>query len=377
VPKLERAELWRVHLPLVAPFESGAGREDVRDLLLVHLETTEGDGWGECAALTAPLYTSEYVDGAEHVIRHHLLPRLFAAETTPEEAIRCWSPVKGHPMAKACLELAVLDADLRARGISLARYLGGGREAVEAGVTVGLQESIPALLEAVSGYVAEGYRRVKLKIVPGRDVEWVGAVREAFPDLGLQVDANCAYQISDAGHLRRLDPFDLLLIEQPLAEERLAEHAELARRVRTPICLDESITSAHVAAAAIEMGACSVISIKPGRLGGYLEARRTHDLCMARDVPVWIGGMLESGIGRAANAAVAALPGFTLPGDLSASDRYYRRDLITEPFRLEQGRLTVPAGPGLGVLVDVETIRELATAHDVLTAREAARDYLL
>jgi O-succinylbenzoate synthase len=249
--------------------------------------------------------------------------------------------------------MAVLDAELRARGESFGHFFGAVRPEVDAGVSVGIQPSIPDLLKTVGGYLDQGYRRIKLKIKPGWDVEPVRAVRERFGDVPLQVDANTAYSLADAEQLAKLDPFGLLLIEQPLPEDKVLDHAKLARTVRTPICLDESIESAQNAADAIELGACRVINIKPGRVGGYLEARKIHDVCAAAGVPVWMGGMLETGIGRAGNVAMAAMPGFTLPGDTSASDRYYRRD-ITEPFVLRDGRLRVPAGPGLGVDVDQE-----------------------
>jgi O-succinylbenzoate synthase len=217
----------------------------------------------------------------------------------------------------------------------------------------------------VEAYVAEGYGRVKLKIEPGWDVAPVRAVRERFPDLALQVDANAAYTLADARHLARLDEFDLLLIEQPLPEDEVRAHAVLAARLATPVCLDESIVSARSAADAIAMGACAIVNVKPSRVGGYLEARRIHDVCQANGVPVWCGGMLETGLGRAGNVALAALPGFTLPGDISASDRYYRRD-ITEPFVLREGRLRVPTGPGLGVEVDEDVLRGVTTSVDVV-----------
>jgi O-succinylbenzoate synthase len=227
-------------------------------------------------------------------------------------------------------------------------------------------DSIPELLEAVEGYLETGYLRIKLKIEPGWDVEPVGAVRERFgDDLLLQVDANTAYSLGDAGQLAKLDPFDLLLIEQPLDEEDVRGHAELAKRITTPVCLDESIVSARAAADAIAIGACAIVNIKPGRVGGYLEARRIHDVCVANDVPVWCGGMLETGLGRAANVALAALPGFTLPGDTSASDRYYRRDL-TAPFVLDHGHVAVPDGPGLGVEVLPDVLREITVATERL-----------
>jgi len=357
--KLNRVELRRIHLSLVAPFETSFGVQTERDVLLVKAITTEGEGWGECVAGEEPTYSSEYVDGAQHALINHLLPRLMGQpQIQAEDVGRLLRPVHGHQMAKAAIEMAILDAQLRARGESFGKYFGAVRSAVDCGVSVGIHRSIPELLETVGGYLEQGYRRIKLKIKPGWDVEPVRAVRERFGDVALQVDANTAYTLSDAALLAQLDPFDLLLIEQPLPEEQVLAHAELARSVRTPICLDESITSAQLAADAIQLGACRIINIKPGRVGGYLEARRIHDVCAARGVPVWMGGMLETGIGRAGNVAMAAMPNFTLPGDTSASDRYYHRD-ITQPFVLREGRLDVPSGPGLGVDVDLEFLESI------------------
>jgi o-succinylbenzoate synthase len=264
-------------------------------------------------------------------------------------------------MAKASLEAAVLDAELRAAGLSLARYLGATRARVACGVSVGIMESVPQLLDTVAGYLDEGYRRIKLKIEQGWDVEPVRAVRERFGDILLQVDANAAYTLAEARQLAALDPFDLLLIEQPLAEDDVRGHAELARMLRTPVCLDESITSARAAADAIALGACRIVNIKPGRVGGYLEARRVHDVCAAHDVPVWCGGMLETGIGRAANLALAALPGFVFPGDTSGSARYYHQD-VTEPFVLSDGHLPVPTGPGIGVEPLLDVLESVTTS---------------
>jgi O-succinylbenzoate synthase len=270
-------------------------------------------------------------------------------------------------MAKAALEMAVLDAELRAEGRSFGRELGAVHDRVPCGVSVGIMSDIPELLDAVGGYLAEGYLRVKLKIEPGWDVEPVRAVRERFgDDVLLQVDANTAYTLADTQQLARLDPFDLLLIEQPLDEEDVLGHVELAKRIRTPVCLDESITSARDAAAAIRLGACQIVNIKPGRVGGYLEARRIHDVCVAHGVPVWCGGMLETGLGRAANVALAALPGFTLPGDTSASGRYYAED-VTEPFVLDDGHLGVPTGPGLGVAPVADRLAEITRATEWLS----------
>ena len=296
-----------------------------------------------------PGYSYEYVDGAVDVLVEHLIPAVTSDRLLdPHEVHARLRRFQGHPMAKAALETAVLDAWLRQRGQSLADYLGAVRDEVDCGVSVGIPRSIDALLEEVASYVDAGYRRIKLKIEPGWDVDAVRAVREAWPDMPLQTDANQAYTRDDAGLLAEMDPFRLLLVEQPLPEDDLRGHALLAERIATPVCLDESIISVATADSAIAFGATSVINIKPGRVGGYLEAKEIHDLCLDRGVPVWCGGMLETGIGRAANVALAALPGFTLPGDTSASSRYFATD-ITEPFVLDDGRLRVPTGPGIGV----------------------------
>ncbi|MBM2614979.1 o-succinylbenzoate synthase [Actinoplanes sp. LDG1-06] len=363
--KLSGIEMRRIRMPLVAPFRTSFGTETERDVLLLRAVTDEAEGWGECVAMSDPLYSSEYVEAAADVLRRYLIPALAAVE--PASAIDVAPALhkfKGHRMAKAALETAVLDAELRAAGRSFARELGATADRVPCGVSVGIMDSIPQLLDAVDGYLAQGYVRIKLKIEPGWDVEPVRAVRERFgDDVLLQVDANTAYTVGQAPLLAALDPFGLLLIEQPLDEEDVLGHVELSRRVRTPICLDESIVSARAAADAIRLGACSIINVKPGRVGGYLEARRIHDVCVANGIPVWCGGMLETGLGRAANVALAALPGFTLPGDTSASDRYFRTD-VTVPFVLENGHLPVPSGPGLGVEPLPEVLAEITTSTE-------------
>jgi O-succinylbenzoate synthase len=347
--RLEHVELRRVHLPLVAPFRASIGTLHHRDVLLIHVVADGTDGWGECSAFGEPFYSYEYTDGAQDVTSRHMLPLLFGHGDVSAEAVAgILSPVRGHPMAKAALEMAILDAELRSQGRSFGEYLGASRAEVDCGVSVGIHDRVEDLLRTIEEYLADGYKRIKLKIEPGHDVDDVRAVREQFGDILLQVDANTSYTRADAHHLAKLDEFDLLLIEQPLPEEDVQGHAELAKVVHTPICLDESITSAAAAKNAIAMGACSIINIKAGRVGGYLEARRVHDLCAANGVPVWCGGMLETGLGRAANVALAALPNFTLPGDTSASGRYYAQDIV-EPFVLRDGTLAVPTGPGLGV----------------------------
>ena len=365
--KLTGIELRRIRLPLVAAFRTSFGVETERDALLVRAVTPDAEGWGECVAMTEPLYSSEYVDAAHALTKAHLLPRIFALDEMSANAVApALHAVKGHPMAKAAVETAVLDAELREAGVSLASHLGAVRTAVDSGVSVGIMDSIPQLLDAVAAYLDEGYMRIKLKIQPGWDVEPVRAVRERFGyDVLLQVDANTAYTLGDAAQLAKLDPFDLLLIEQPLDEEDVLGHAELSKRIATPVCLDESITSARAAADAIRLGACAIVNIKPGRVGGYLEARRVHDVCAANGVPVWCGGMLETGIGRAANVALAALPNFTLPGDTSASDRYFAQD-VTAPFVLEDGRLRVPTGAGIGVDPVPDVLEAITTSTEYI-----------
>jgi O-succinylbenzoate synthase len=365
--KLTGVELRRIGMPLVAPFRTSFGTQTRREVLLLRVVTDEAEGWGECVAMSDPLYSSEYVDAAADVLRRFLVPALAAAGPLDSYAVaEVLEPFRGHRMAKAALEMGVLDAELRAEGRSFARELGAVHDRVPCGVSVGIMDTVPALLDAVGGYLDEGYLRIKLKIEPGSDVEPVRAVRERFgDDLLLQVDANTAYTLADARHLARLDAFDLLLIEQPLDEEDILGHADLTRQIRTPVCLDESIVSARSAAAAIRLGACAIVNIKPGRVGGYLEARRIHDVCAAHGIAVWAGGMLETGLGRAANVALAALPGFTLPGDTSGSARYYRTD-ITDPFVLDDGHLAVPSAPGLGVVPLDDELAEVTLSTEWL-----------
>ncbi|MER5324907.1 o-succinylbenzoate synthase [Streptosporangium roseum] len=364
--KITGIELRRIAMPLVAPFRTSFGTESERDVLLVRVVTPDSEGWGECVAMSQPLYSSEYVDGAAEVLRRFLIPAL-PAHPDAHRVHRALEPFKGHRMAKAALETAVLDAQLRAGGQPLASFLGASADRVPCGVSVGIMNSVPELLDAVGGYLDEGYVRIKLKIEPGWDLAPVRAVRERFgDDLLLQVDANAAYTLADAPHLAKLDDFGLLLIEQPLANDDMVQHARLATLLKTPICLDESIESAEHAAAAITLGACSIINVKPGRIGGYLEARRIHDLARAHGVALWCGGMLETGIGRAANVALAALPGFTLPGDTSASRRYYATD-ITTPFELSDGHLDVPTGPGIGVDPVPGILDEVTTSTEWIT----------
>lgn len=370
---IERIELRRISMPLVSPFRTSFGSQTERDILLVRVDLAEAagngtdtiEGWGECVALSEPSYSPEYVDGAQHVIVHHLLPRLLAAgPLEAADVAPALAKLHGHPMAKAAIEMAVLDAQLRAAGQSFAEFLGAERDRIPSGVSVGIHDTVDQLLTAVQGYVDDGYVRIKLKIEPGADIEQVAAVRELIgPDTPFQVDANTAYRRTDGAHLARLDEFDLLLIEQPLPEDDIVGHARLASEVETPICLDESLVSAAGTADAIELGACEIANIKPGRVGGYLEAVRIHDVCVSKAIPVWCGGMLETGIGRAANAALAALPGFTLPGDISASTRFYAQDIVADPISITDGHVTVPTSPGLGFELDRVFLDSVTTSR--------------
>ncbi|HEX2026355.1 MAG TPA: o-succinylbenzoate synthase [Actinomycetota bacterium] len=350
---LAAVELLRVRLPLKRAFTTSFGTSTDKVCILVRAIGADGaEGWGECTAMERPSYSAEWVDGAWAVLRDVLAP---AALDGADAGVR------GHQMARAAIEVALTDLDLRRRGESLASHLGAVRDRVPCGVSVGIEDRTDDLLEVVRGFVDAGYRRVKLKIEPGRDVEVVRAVREAFPGTPLSVDANAAYTEDDADHLAALDGFGLEYVEQPLPEDDLLGHIRLQARLDTPLCLDETITSAAVARAAIELEACRVINVKLGRVGGLAETLRIQDLAVAAGVPLWCGGMLETGIGRAANLALAALPGFTLPGDTSASDRYFERDL-TEPFRMApDGTMAVPSGPGLGVEPNADVLSAAVT----------------
>jgi O-succinylbenzoate synthase len=343
--RIRSIELRLIGLPLVRPFRTSFGEETEKECILARVETEDGWGWGECVTGVDPGFSEEFNEGAWTVLREFLAPALFAAgDVTPGDLEDAFAGVRGNPMAKATLVNAVLDAWLRERGESRAAVRGAARARVACGGS-----STERLLEQVDGYLSEGYRRIKLKIEPGTDVERVAAVRAAHPEILLSVDANAAYTLEDVDTFLALDTFGLLMVEQPLHHEDLVQHAALQRRIATDLCLDESIRSAADARAALELGACRIVNIKQGRVGGLLEAVRVHDACRALGVPVWCGGMLETGLGRAANLALAALPGFTLPGDTSASSRYFTEDLTDPHVVAPDGTMAVPRGPGIGV----------------------------
>jgi o-succinylbenzoate synthase len=367
---IDSVELRLLRLPLVRHFETSFGRVYDRPFILVTVAQEGCAGWGECVAEQHPYYSAESVETAWYALTRYLIPCLFSAISSgqvshPSDVAHGLRRVRGHSMAKAALEMAMWDLYARRLGVPLSRALGGTRRDIASGVSIGIQDSVEELLERIAAEREAGYQRVKIKIKPGWDAEVVERVRCAFGDLPLMVDANAAYTLADSGRLAALDSHGLLMIEQPLDEDDLRDHVHLQRQLRTPICLDESIKNASAARAALEWGACRIINIKPGRLGGFTEALRVHDLCRAADVPVWHGGMLESGIGRAHNVHLASLPGFSMPGDIAASHRYYVPDIIDPPIGVRRdGTIAVPDGAGIGVTILSDRV-ERATERNV------------
>ena len=356
---IERVDLYHLRMPLISAFETSFGRIHSRHCLLLEVRSGDLLGYGECAADRLPGYSYETTGTAWHILAEFIVPMILGKEiSSPADIHRFTVQLRGHPLAKAGLEMALWDLFGKLEGRSLSEMLGGQRRQVEVGVSVGLQASPQRLVEVVGEYLQQGYQRIKIKIKPGRDVQDALAVRYAFPDIRLQVDANSAYTLESAARLKPLDNLGLLLIEQPLAEDDLWDHSRLQAELSTPVCLDESILSARHARQALEMRACRVINIKPGRVGGLSQAVEIHDLCTSQAVPVWCGGMLETGVGRAANLALASLPGFSLPGDISASDRYYKEDITYQRFSLNpDSTINVPTGPGLGVSIDLLALK--------------------
>jgi O-succinylbenzoate synthase len=348
--RLEQIELRIVRLPLVRPFQTSSSRKDHLDHILVRVVAEGVTGWGECASPSDPYYCPETTETCWHVLHDFLVPLVVGREwSTIDDFASFYARVKGNRFARAGLEMACWDLLARSRNEPLHSLLGGERTEILSGVSLGIESSIEALLDLIARYLDEGYRRIKLKIAPGWDVDVVRQVRDRFPTIPLQVDANSAYTLEDLPTLKALDDFGLLLIEQPLADDDIIDHAQLQKSLNTPICLDESIHSVADARKALDLGACRVINIKVSRVGGLLEARRVHDYCYARSVPVWCGGMHEFGIGRATNVAIASLPGFTIPGDVSGSDKYYAEDIVEPPILAQQGSIAVSNKPGLGV----------------------------
>jgi O-succinylbenzoate synthase len=360
--KISKVTLYPLRMPLVSHFETSFGRIYERECVLVKIEAEGLVGWGECAADRDPGYSYETTGTALHILKDFVLPMLVKQDVVDAADFQDRvSDVRGHHLAKAGVEMALWDLLGKRDGKSLREMLGGVKECVDVGVSVGIQDTTADLVRAVDGYVAKGYQRIKIKIKPGRDVSEAEAVRKAYPQIKLQVDANSAYSLDTAHALKPLDKLDLLLIEQPLFEDDIWDHRMFQKQVNTPVCLDESIISPRHARYAIEMESCRIINIKPGRVGGLSQGVEIHDMCRKIGMPVWCGGMLETGVGRASNLAIASLPGFTLPGDISASDRYYTRDVTRERFTLNaDSTITVPSGPGLGVTVDEDALEDFA-----------------
>jgi o-succinylbenzoate synthase len=354
---IDQIDLRIVRLTLVRPFQTSSSRKSYLDHILVRVAAGGVVGWGECASPSDPYYCPETTETCWHILKDFLAPAVLGREwATIDELVGFYGAVKGNRFARAGIEMACWDALARSGGRPLHVLLGGTRAEILSGVSLGIEPRIESLFEQIERYLEEGYRRIKLKIKPGWDLDVVRHVRERHPDILLQVDANSAYTLDDLPTLRGLDAFDLLLIEQPLAHDDIIDHAHLQRELKTPICLDESIHSVEDARKALELGACRVINIKVSRVGGLLEAKRVHDVCHARGVPVWCGGMHEFGVGRAANVAIASLPGFTLPGDVSGSDKYYAEDIVEPPILAQRGAIAMFEGSGLGVEPVLERI---------------------
>ncbi len=372
--RFQEITLREISLPLKEPFRISSGLCTDRRIMLLQLRDADGvTVWSECVAGEAPNYSSETIDTAWLVISEYVAPRVFGVEfEQPSEVHPALERnFHGHRMAKAAVEMAAWGLAAERDGIPLARFIGGTRTEIATGISIGIQNSPEALVQRVGRALADGYQKAKLKIGPGHDIQYVRAVREAFPDAPLMADANNAYTLADTDHLRQLDDLDLMMIEQPLAHDDVIRHAELQRALRTPICLDESITDVEHAEDMIALKSGRIINIKPGRVGGFSEARAIHNVCLENDIPVWCGGMLESGIGRAYNVALASLPGFTLPGDLSPSARYWERDVVTPEWTMnDHGYVRVPLDtPGIGVSVDVDRIDDLTVRSQSLKAR--------
>jgi O-succinylbenzoate synthase len=367
--RIDRIELRLLRLPLVHFFETSFGRVYDKPFVLVRLLAGGLEAWGECVAEGTPYYSAETTETAWHIITGFLGPAMLGLDMGhPREVFPAFRAVRGHNMAKAALEMAAWDLQARRESQPLSRLLGGSRARIAAGVSIGIQDSLDQLAAKVRTELDAGYRRVKIKIKPGWDVEAVRTVRERFGDIPLMVDANAAYSLADADRLAALDAFGLMMIEQPLGYDDIADHARLQRRLRTPICLDESIHSPRAARDAIEAGACRVVNIKPGRLGGFAESIAVHDVCAESGIPVWHGGMLESDIGRTHNIHLSALPNFTLPGDVAASRRYFIPDLVEPPVEVaEDGTIAVPTGPGIGVTVDIDRVTRATLRFETLT----------
>jgi O-succinylbenzoate synthase len=362
--KIDSITLHHISMPLIAPFETSFGRETDRECVLITLQSQGLIGYGECVASRSPGYNYETTGTAMHILKDFIAPLILGKDILEvQDFQKRVEGIRGHHLAKAGVEMALWDLLGKRDGKSLKEMFGGSRKKVDVGVSIGIQESAEALVRTVACYLEQGYRRVKIKIKPGREVDETSSVRNSYPDLRLQVDANSAYSLETANVLKAIDDLNLLLIEQPLFEDDIWDHRKLQAQLKTPICLDESVVSPRHARYALEMEACKIINIKPARVGGLSQGIAIHDYCYERNVPVWCGGMLETGVGRASNLALASLPGFVLPGDISASDRYYTRDITNERFVLNSdSTIDVPDKPGLGITIDEAALKKFTVA---------------
>ncbi|MEX2705329.1 MAG: o-succinylbenzoate synthase [Candidatus Freyrarchaeum guaymaensis] len=358
---IEKIELREIQMEYVAPFETSFGKEYHKRAIIVKVEAQGIEGYGECVAEEGPWYSYETVETAWHVLSQFMIPLVLKKDfESPEELLLSLKRIRGHNMAHAAIEEAFMDAYAKAMKTPLSKLLGGVKNRIESGVSIGIQETVEKLLKNIEKYLEERYRRIKIKIKPQWDLKVVEEVRKAYPEISLMVDANGAYTINDFSHLQKFDDYNLLMIEQPLDYDDLVFHAELQSKMKTPICLDESIPNLSSAQAALRLGSCRIINIKVGRVGGLQRAKKIHDYCQENGVPVWCGGMLETGIGRAINVAIASLPNYKLPNDISASSRYYSEDLVEPPFQLNRdGTMTVPQKPGIGVEVVQERLEKV------------------
>ena len=372
---ISSVELREIRLPLVHFFETSFGRTTERRIVLVRVESRDGaEGWGECTAGEGPFYSDEWTDSAWATLEQFLAPMIVASQaTSAAEVFSVFRHVRGHRMAKAAIETACWDLEAKAKGVPLWKLLGGTQTEISCGVSIGIQDSVPILLEKIQKEVDAGYQRIKIKIKPGWDADVIKTVRQRFPDIGLVGDANSAYTLADAALFQDLDQFNLMMFEQPLAHDDIFDHAALQGKLKTSICLDESISSAEDAKNAINLGACRIVNLKLGRVGGHSEAQRVEQICREQGVPVWCGGMLESGIGRAHNIAMSSLAGFTLPGDVSASKRYWSTDIIEPAVTVSpRGTIQVPDQPGLGYKVNLERIESLTVRRATIKSNSSA-----
>jgi len=365
--KIERVTLRQIRMPLVHFFETSFGRTYSRDIVLVEVQAEGLSGWGEVTAGEKPFYNEEWTDSAWLIVRDYAAPRVLGKDFAgPEAVYPLTAHIRGHNMARGGLETAIWDLSARREGVPLWKKIGGGaRREIPCGVSIGIQDSVPQLIDKIQTELDAGYQRIKMKIKPGWDVDVVRAVRERFPSIKLMADANSAYTLADAAHLRKLDDFYLMMIEQPLSHDDIIDHAELQAQLHTPICLDECIRTAHHAEQAIKLRACGIINIKLGRVGGFAEAKRVHDVAQSAGIPVWCGGMLEAGVGRAHNIALATLPNFVLPGDVSASKRYWARDIITPPVETTaRGTIEIRNDPGFGYALDRDFLQSVTVREE-------------